>query len=166
MEKMQRVLAILVALLLASVAAVAIYTAWPLLFPTVAVRAPLDLKCDLRDAPCSVVFPDGARVTFSIKPETIPVVAPLRFEVVVQGMEADGVVVDFVGVDMNMGFNRAHLNKGETGRFAGDGMLPVCVRDVMEWEARVLIATADGLMEAPFRFVTTKPGISLPANWQ
>jgi hypothetical protein len=163
---MQRVLAILATLLLAVVAVVAIYTAWPLLFPEVAQRAPLNPNCNLRAAPCSVVFPDGAEVTFSIQPDSIPVVAPLKYEVLVQGMEADGVIVDFVGVDMNMGFNRAQLNRTEAGRFVGDGMLPVCVRDVMEWEARVLIDTVDGLMEAPFRFVTTKPEISLPADWQ
>ncbi len=164
MKKVYRSLAILAALLLAMVAAVAIYTAWPLLFPEIAARAPLASECDLRAGSCSVVFPDGARVTFAIQPKSIPVVAPLEFEVVVQGMQADGVEIDFIGVDMNMGFNRAKLSRLEGGRFSGDGMLPVCVRDVMEWEARVLVATSSGLMEAPFRFITVKPGMSLPGE--
>jgi hypothetical protein len=31
-------------------------------------------------------------------------------------------------------------------------MLPICVRDVMNWEAKVLLDTAEGRMAAPFRF--------------
>jgi hypothetical protein len=33
-------------------------------------------------------------------------------------------------------------------------MLPVCVRDVMSWEAKILIRTQEGLTAAPFRFDT------------
>jgi hypothetical protein len=33
-------------------------------------------------------------------------------------------------------------------------MLPVCVRDRMTWEARVLLTTPRGLIDAPFRFTT------------
>jgi hypothetical protein len=159
-----RVLAILATLFLAVVAIVAIYSAWPLFFPEIAVRAPLNSSCDLRTTPCSVIFPDGARVTFSIEPASIPVMVPLRYKVVVQGMQAKDITVDFVGVDMNMGFNRAQLSREAVGRFSGDGMLPVCVRDVMEWEAKVQLNTDAGLMEAPFRFVTYKPGISPPGG--
>ncbi len=162
MKQSYRVSAISAILLLAVMAVVAIYSAWPRFFPEVAVRAALNAKCDLRTGPCSVTFPDGARVTFSINPNSIPVMVPLNYEVVVQEMQADTVMVDFVGVDMNMGFNRAHLSKTAAGRFSGEGMLPVCVRDAMEWEAKVLLGTDAGLMEAPFRFVTYKPGISLP----
>jgi len=38
--------------------------------------------------------------------------------------------------------------------FAGTGMLPVCVRARMTWEARVLLHTERGLLAAPFRFDT------------
>jgi hypothetical protein len=37
-------------------------------------------------------------------------------------------------------------------------MLPVCVRDRMTWEARVLLHYADGLRAAPFRFDSLRPG--------
>jgi hypothetical protein len=153
---------VVVGLLFAALAGVALYKAYPLLNPTVAVRAPLNPQCSLRAGPCEVVFPDGARVKFSIEPRAIPVVKPLRFEVETQGMEGTAVEIDFQGTDMNMGFNRAKLSAAGEGRFAGDGMLPVCVREAMEWEARVLIDTNAGLMEAPFRFITVQPGMPPP----
>lgn len=100
----------------------------------------------------------------------------------------DRVEVDFDGVEMEMGFNRIRLhpvdgNGGVNGngrpastRIAGDGlpevraarsgpaqwrgqgMLPVCVRDRMTWEARVLLQYPQRLLAAPFRFETVRPG--------
>jgi hypothetical protein len=153
---------LVVGLLFAALTGVALYKAYPLLNPQAAVRAPLNPQCDLRGGPCEVVFPDGARVKFGIEPRAIPVVKPLRFEVEMQGIEATAVEIDFQGTDMNMGFNRAKLSAAGEGRFAGDGMLPVCVREAMEWEAKVLIETNAGLMEAPFRFITVQPGMPPP----
>jgi hypothetical protein len=60
---------------------------------------------------------------------------------------------------MNMGFNRPTLQEQTPGHYSGEGRLPVCVRDAMEWEARVLIETDDGLVSAPYRFITVKPGM-------
>lgn len=40
------------------------------------------------------------------------------------------------------------------GAFGGTGMLPVCVRARMTWEARVLLHTDAGILAAPFRFDT------------
>jgi hypothetical protein len=37
-------------------------------------------------------------------------------------------------------------------------MLPVCVRERMTWEARVLLHLPDGTLAAPFRFETTRRG--------
>jgi hypothetical protein len=90
------------------------------------------------------------------------VVQPLQLQVELTGLEAKRVQVDFSGVDMNMGFNRPNLEHQGGGRFAGEARLPVCVRDAMEWEARVLIQTDAGLISAPFRFITVKPGMELP----
>jgi hypothetical protein len=141
-----------------SAVGVALYKSWPILFPDVAQSAPLDPGCDLRSAPCISKLPDGSRVSFSIEPRAIPVVKPLRLVVEAEGLEAGRVEIDFRGVDMNMGFNRPSLEKQENGVFSGKGMLPVCVRDEMEWEARVLLHTPRGLIAVPYRFWTYKPG--------
>lgn len=152
------ILWVLVGLLIASLAGVAVYKVWPMLNPDISVVAPLDPDCDLRAGPCSVGFADGATVSFGIEPRDIPPLKPLEFEVKLEGMDVRGVEVDFQGADMNMGYNRAQLKPVGEGRFLGNGMLPVCVRHVMEWEARVLLHTDRGLLAAPFRFITVTPG--------
>lgn len=144
------------------VALTAVYKVWPLLHPEVAYRAALDDSCDLRAGACQSALPDGGSVTFGIEPRAIPVVKPLTFDVQITGLTVESVEIDFVGTDMNMGFNRPKLQRVGEGHFRGNGILPVCVRDAMEWEARVLMKTASGLYSAPYRFVTVKPGMAVP----
>jgi hypothetical protein len=157
-----RLLWLFAGLLLVLVCGTAIYKAQPILFPKISQSAAVDPDCDLRASPCISLFTDGARVRFAIEPREIPLVKPLRLQVRLEGLHADKVEVDFSGVDMNMGYNRVTLQPGETGEFSGEGMLPVCVRDAMEWEAKVLISTPQGLISAPYRFVTVRPGLPLP----
>ncbi|MTW21533.1 hypothetical protein [Allochromatium palmeri] len=129
-----------------------VHHVWPLLHPSLSQIAPLDPRCNLRAEPCESRFGSGGRVRFGIEPRTIPVAAPLRFEVELSGLMAESVEVDFVGVEMYMGFNRVTLEALGDGRYAGHGMIPVCTSERMTWEARVLIQTPDGLLAAPFRF--------------
>ena len=162
LNKGNRLLWGIAALLVVAVCAVALYKAQPILFPKAARSAQIDPDCDLRAGPCVSRLNDGARISFAIEPREIPVVKPLQLQVSLDGVQADEVQVDFAGVDMNMGFNRVTLNPAEQGVFKGDGMLPVCVRDAMEWEAKVLISTREGLVSVPYRFITVRPGIPLP----
>ncbi len=130
------------------------YKVWPLLHSPLLLIAEPDSGCDLRSGPCEARFSDGARVRLEIRPNTIPTAVPLSIEVALSGLEAQSVEIDFQGVDMYMGFNRAALSQTEPGRYLGQAMIPVCVRTRMTWEARVLIHTPDGLLAAPFRFDT------------
>ncbi len=164
MERTSIRLWILAGLLFAAVAAVAVYKVWPLLNPEVVAIAPLDPDCDLRAGPCRSSLPEGGEISFSIKPDTIPLIKPLRLEVRVKGLKVASAEVDFVGVDMNMGFNRPSLSMQDEDVFVGEGMLPVCVRNAMEWEAKVLLKTDAGLVAAPFRFITVKEGADLPGG--
>ena len=148
----------LAGLLFLAVVFVAWHEIWPLLHPVAALVAPLDDACDLRKGPCESAFPDGTRVTFGMMPRRIPVVEELHISVHTEGIDARRVEVDFSGVDMNMGFNRVTLARTGPGEFSGPGMLPVCVRARMTWEAKVLLHTDTGLMAAPFRFDTYLPG--------
>jgi hypothetical protein len=149
-------------LLLAAVCAVAVYRAWPLLFPNVEISAALNPDCDLRVGPCVTTLDDGGRVSLSIEPREIPVMMPLRLRVKLEDVAAEAVAIDFKGADMNMGFNRVKLAQSGEGEFTGQGTLPVCVRDAMEWEARVLISRPDGLLSVPYRFITVRPGAATP----
>jgi len=152
------VLWVSVALTALAAMAAAAYGVWPLLFPDIAEVAALNEDCDLRAGPCVSPLPGGGRVSLSIQPASIPVMRPLQLEVLVEGTAASAVELDFRGVDMNMGLNRARLDADPEGRFQGQGILPVCVSGRMLWEARVLLETDRGLVAAPFRFWTARPG--------
>ncbi|MES9856184.1 MAG: hypothetical protein ABW166_06230 [Sedimenticola sp.] len=163
MERTSLSLWLIVGLLFAAVAGVAIYKVQPLLNPKIVSLAPLDPKCDLRAGPCSSELPGGGRITFAIEPVALPLLKPLQLQVDVDDVEASSVEVDFIGIGMEMGFNRPVLSVATAGHFSGEGVLPVCVRDAMEWEARVLVQSDRGLLAAPFRFITVKPGVVLSA---
>ncbi|MCF7977542.1 MAG: hypothetical protein K9L82_05915 [Chromatiaceae bacterium] len=143
-----------------AIVAVVLVKAWPLLHLDISERAALSPDCDLLSQACSVRFSAGAEVTLDIQPRGIPAVHPLELRVGLKEMPSpQRVEVDFAGVDMAMGFNRAALSfDAETGAWTGQGMLPVCVRDRMTWEARVLLHYPDRLLAAPFRFVSARPG--------
>ena len=157
-----RRLGFLVLGVLALLAAAALFKAWPLLFPKAAVVAQADPLCDLRAGDCQLAFGGGGRVRFAITPRTIPVIEPLTLRVEVEGLDVRAVEVDFSGTDMYMGYNRVPLRPQGAGRFVGEGRIPVCVRDAMEWEAKVMLHTDRGLYVAPFRFITVKPGVAPP----
>jgi hypothetical protein len=142
--------------LFAAVAAAAFYAAWPILNPRIVAAAPLDPTCDLRQGACVATLPNGGRVRFALEPKALPLLEPLTIDVRVEGLRALGVEVDFAGVDMNMGYNRPSLLAEGTGRYVGKTVLPACVRQRMDWQAKVLVRTPDGLMAAPFRFSTYK----------
>ena len=139
----------------------ALAKAWPLLYPEVIASAPLDRSCDLRSGPCTARLPDRGEVSFGLEPRTIRPMTPLRIAVDLNGLEAHSVEVDFAGADMNMGFNRVPLGQVAAGRYEGQGTLPVCVRRRMDWEAKVMLHTQDGIMVAPFRFETVSDESSI-----
>ncbi len=122
--------------------------------PAVAVAV---ADCDLAVKACRSTLPGGGTVGLAITPLPIPVMERLALEVDVQGLEATRVEVDFAGIDMNMGFNRFVLKHRGEGRFSGPGVLPVCTRDRMSWQATVYATTERGMVAVPFRFETVRP---------
>lgn len=112
--------------------------------------------CDLRQGSCSSTLPQGGKVAFGIEPRSLPVLKPLTLTVTLEGLQARKVEANFNGVDMNMGLNHADLPAAGEGRFSGTITIPVCIRNGMEWEARVLLHTAEGIIAVPYRFWTGK----------
>lgn len=129
----------------------------PILFPETVTTLPPDPGCNLRAGPCTTKLADGGSISFSIEPRTIPALAPLALTVQLDGIDARKVEVDFSGTDMFMGFNRIALHRQSQRRYVGQGALSVCVRNAMEWEAKVLVETATGSVSAPYRFIVIKP---------
>jgi len=119
-------------------------------------EASLQEPCDLRQAACTNVFPNGETVTFSINPKDIPILKPLTLNVETKGIAASSVKIDFVGLNMDMGFNRSELKLETPNKYIGKFTIPICVNARMEWEAQVKLKTDKGVMMAPFRFYTIR----------
>ena len=110
--------------------------------------------CDLQQGPCTAVIDGVGSVTLDIAPRPIPLVEPLVITVASTVPGVRSAEVDFSGVDMNMGYNRFRLKAVADGSYEGDGMLPVCVRNRMTWEGKVILVTESMQYVAPFRFDT------------
>jgi len=118
-------------------------------------RVQIEAGCDLHQGACRHTLGGGA-VVFSISPAEIPLMKPLRLQLVAEGVELDAVTVEIRGLNMDMGLNRTRLEHLGGARWAGETILPVCSQRTMEWEAAVLVE-AGGRFELPFRFSTTRP---------
>ncbi|RTZ60341.1 MAG: hypothetical protein DSZ32_03820 [Gammaproteobacteria bacterium] len=111
--------------------------------------------CDLQQGPCSVKLPGGGSVTLVFSPLPVRPMQDFSFRLDADGVEIKKAALSFSGVSMNMGLNRFELQR-DNGAFTGEGILPVCIRSRMEWEAQARISTAEGVFDAPFRFTTYK----------
>jgi len=148
----RKILIDLVGLLLIGLIVLVGYKLSPLLLPKADLTLEPDPACSLQEGPCSVSLPDGGSLSFSVGTRPIPLVKP--FELRVEAVGVSNVVVDFSGVDMDMGFNRPPLAERSPGVFIGEAMLPVCVTGRMTWQATILLDTPDARVAIPFRFIT------------
>lgn len=114
-----------------------------------------DRSCDLQKSSCTLKWSEGA-VSLSITPRPIPLVKPINISVQLKTLKVKAVAVDFKGTSMNMGPNNVKLVNAHNNRWIGTGMLPVCIRNQMEWQADVYLQTDKGIIIAPFIFVTHK----------
>ncbi len=122
----------------------------------VIARLDVDKSCDLQKMACRLKLPDGGEVTLDIQPRPIPLVQTINIKVNTNAIKAEAVSVDFKGTTMNMGPNNVKLSASSSDVYSGKGMLPVCIRNSMEWQADVYLQTSEGIVIAPFIFVTRK----------
>jgi len=154
-------LAALLAIAVAGVGALRLYSE---LSPEHVERLGLDTDCDLRRGACARDLPEGGHLSFAIEPPDIPVMRPIELQLELRGVQPGSVAVEFQGVDMNMGYNRARLEPVGGGHYRGKAILPVCVRERMSWEALLVIDLDGGPVGVPFRFDTVRPGSTLPSG--
>ena len=144
----------IVILLLAVWLGWAVTVLWPDSQQEVSVELAHSPDCDLRAGPCISALPTGGEVSFSIEPRNIPLLETLKLQVETTNLSVEKVDVDINGVEMNMGFNRTQLQALGNGRFSGKADLSVCVHEIMEWEAKVLLHQRNQVTSVPFRFIT------------
>ena len=111
--------------------------------------------CDLQQRPCSVTLPRGGVAELALVGRPVKPMQDFTLRLATDGIEVKKVLVSFTGVGMNMGLNRFALRPAGD-EWMGQAILPICVRNRMEWEARLRLSTPQGVYEAPFRFATQK----------
>jgi len=143
-------------LLLVSLAGVAWYKNQQDIPLEITSQSEVDKTCNLNSQECSSAIENIGDITFSINPRPIPLVSNLDLTVRTDLKNIQQVKIDFKGIDMDMGPNLVTLKKNKNGDFFGIGMLPVCIRRSMNWQAFVYIKTNSGLYMAPYIFETHK----------
>ena len=128
--------------------------------PEVIETATLQAACDLRKEPCIASFANDESISLDITPKSIPLLKPLELTIklneVSSPINIEKIQVDFVGIGMDMGFNRATLKLTQSQLYQGQAVLPICTQQRMDWEARVFIHSISGIKAAIFPFHTIK----------
>lgn len=125
------------------------------LFPNT-TRLAVDPDCDLRAGRCERPLPGGGSLVFGVYPPTLPLMKPLTLRVALHDRAVDNVVVDIVGLNMDMGVNRTRLKRSAKNVWHGETRLPVCTRQTMAWEAAVWLEEKGMILAVPHRFHTSR----------
>lgn len=104
---------------------------------------PVTTTCDFNRGPCEVMTGHGQHFEFSVSPRPIALMKPLQWRVSSPGRELTPTAqLRFSGVDMDMGFNRARLQRQADGSLSGEATLPVCVTGRMRWQVELWLGEA------------------------
>lgn len=118
------------------------------------VVMPADSSCSLNNGQCASRFEDK-QIALEIKSETIRSATPMVFEVKLDNMAADQVMLDLKGKEMFMGLNQVMLKQvaGQPNLWQGEVTLAVCTTGEMEWISSVVTEKAGVKTQADFSFM-------------
>jgi hypothetical protein len=109
--------------------------------------------CELSQGPCRAALGEGGSLALDLGADgEIRALELLPMVVALEGIEADSVVVDFIGRDMDMGLHRYPLARQADGVFRGEGQIPICTEAVMPWRARVIVTSGERRLGSGFNF--------------
>ena len=114
---------------------------------------PADSACSLNNGQCASRFEDK-QIALEIKSETIRSATPMIFEVKLDNMEADQVMLDLKGKEMFMGLNQVMLKQiaVQPNIWQGEVTLAVCTTGEMTWITSVITETNGQITQADFEF--------------
>lgn len=110
--------------------------------------------CRLDHGSCRAAIDAGRWIELTVEPRPVPAGTPFSALVVLHGIDARQVDLEFEGTDMNMGLFRQVLVRSPTGFFEARITLPVCATGAMRWKTRLLVHSADETLMAPFDLTT------------
>lgn len=109
--------------------------------------------CSLNNGEC-VAKLEQQKIALEIKSETIRSATPMLFEVTLNNITANQVMLDLKGKEMFMGLNQVMLKPvaGDPSRWQGAATLAVCTTGEMTWVASVIAEKSGQLTQADFEF--------------
>ncbi|MFY0676908.1 MAG: hypothetical protein JXR18_06455 [Neptuniibacter sp.] len=112
-----------------------------------------DAGCSLNNGRCNSKLEDQ-QLALSIKSETIRSATPMLFEVSLENMQADQVMLDLKGKEMFMGLNQVMLSpvEGKPNLWHGEVTLAVCTTGEMTWISSVVVEKNGLKSQADFEF--------------
>jgi protein SCO1/2 len=99
-------------------------------------------KCDLSKTQCSLTLPDKTYFNISFSPTPIKTEKKFSIQVQTSSKTYFPSEVDFVGIDLNMGYIRPKLQKSEPLKYTASLELPICELRKMKWRVRLLLKDA------------------------
>ena len=113
-------------------------------------------KCDLGQGIC--FFDDAilGRGSVEIFPRPILLNRRSQIKVVVSKDVISRLEVDFLGIEIPMGYIRPELKAKKANVYVGEVFLPTCIREQMTWKATLLFEIENELYAREYRFVTAK----------
>ncbi len=109
--------------------------------------------CRLNNGEC-VAKQGQQEVALEIKSETIRSATPMLFEVSLNNIKANQVMLDLKGKEMFMGLNQVMLKPvaGDPDRWQGEVTLAVCTTGEMVWVSSVVLEKDGKKTQADFEF--------------
>ena len=109
--------------------------------------------CSLNNGEC-VAKLDQHEIALEIKSETIRSATPMLFEVTLNNIKADQVMLDLKGKEMFMGLNQVMLTPvaDDPNRWQGEVTLAVCTTGEMVWVSSVVLEKGGQKTQADFEF--------------
>lgn len=109
--------------------------------------------CSLNHGQCVAKHSDQ-EITLEIKSETIRSATPMLFEVSLNNIKANQVMLDLKGKEMFMGLNQVMLKPvaGDPNRWQGEVTLAVCSTGDMVWISSVVLERNGIKTQADFEF--------------
>lgn len=112
-------------------------------------------SCNLQNDECELNVADLGKVNFKITPTPILMNEQISLIVTPEFGGLTEVWVDFLGLEMEMGYNRTKLKRiGD--RYIAKGFLPTCTEKQMTWKATLLIKIKTDTYGYEFKFKTSR----------
>lgn len=111
------------------------------------------LPCDLQKVDCPITIPNLGEAMVSITPRPIKMNEQLKIKLSLQ--KDAQVMFDFMGLEMDMGYNRPILKLLDNGHEA-QAFLPACTDKQMTWQLTVLVKNDEQTYGYVYKFLVVK----------